>query len=153
MTDVMLGIKSGEGKFEVPVIVHRAIMGSFERMIAILTEHFAGKWPLWLSPKQIMVVPISETSYEYAQEIKAAFHKGGFYVEADMRDMTMQKKVRDGQLAQFNYILVVGEQEKAKGTVNVRTRNNKVCGEKPIAEVLQLLSKEKDEKLLESVLL
>lgn len=148
-----LSYVNSEGKFEVPVIVHRAIMGSFERMIAILTEHFAGKWPLWLSPKQIMVVPISETSYEYAQEIKAAFHKGGFYVEADMRDMTMQKKVRDGQLAQFNYILVVGEQEKAKGTVNVRTRNNKVCGEKPIAEVLQLLSKEKDEKLLESVLL
>ena len=127
-------------------------MGSFERMIAILTEHFAGKWPLWLSPKQVMVVPISGASVDYALGIKKAFHEKKFFVECDVRDLTMQKKVRDAQINQFNYILVVGAQEQENETVNVRTRNNKVCGEKKVAEVLQLLCRERDEKLLEAVM-
>jgi threonyl-tRNA synthetase len=148
-----LRYQNNEGGYDTPVIVHRAIMGSFERMIAILTEHFAGKWPLWLSPKQVMVVPISAGSYEYAEEVKKAFHEARFFVENDTRDMTMQKKVREAQLSQFNYILVVGEQEKAKKTVNVRTRNNKVCGEKEIAEMITLLTEERDERKLESCLL
>jgi len=143
---------NSEGKDEIPVIVHRAIMGSFERMIAILTEHFAGKWPLWMSPKQVMVVPISGASIEYALSVKKAFHDAKFFVECDVRDMTMQKKVRDAQINQFNYILVVGAAEQENETVNVRTRNNKVCGEKKIAEVLELLSKERAEKLLEGIL-
>merc|ERR1712157_214286 len=107
-------------------------MGSFERMIAILTEHFAGKWPLWLSPKQVMVVPISAGSYEYAEQVKQAFHQAKFFVEADTRDLTMQKKVREAQLSQFNYILVVGE--------------------KPIADMVALLTEERDERKLEGSL-
>lgn len=147
-----LSYVKSDGQKETPVIVHRAIMGSFERMIAILTEHFAGKWPLWLSPKQVMVVPISGASVDYALGIKKAFHEKKFFVECDVRDLTMQKKVRDAQINQFNYILVVGAQEQENETVNVRTRNNKVCGEKKVAEVLQLLCRERDEKLLEAVM-
>lgn len=147
-----LSYVNDKGELVPPVIVHRAIMGSFERMIAILTEHFAGKWPLWLSPKQVMVIPISEASYEYVMEIKSIFHKAGFFVECDTQDKTMQKKVRDAQLAQFNYILVAGEQEQKNKTINVRTRANKVCGEKSVAEVLEILGKERDERSLEGLM-
>jgi threonyl-tRNA synthetase len=74
--------------------VHRAILGSVERMFAILTEHFAGKWPFWLSPRQVMVVPISEQAYGYAGEVRAALRKEHIHVDADVTDRKMQKKVR-----------------------------------------------------------
>jgi threonyl-tRNA synthetase len=77
-------------------------------MFAILTEHYAGKWPLWLSPRQVMVVPISESSYEYGLEVRAACRAAGLHVDLDMNDRKMQKKVREAQLAQYNYILVSG---------------------------------------------
>jgi len=147
-----LSYVNAENKEEIPVIVHRAIMGSFERMMAILTEHFAGKWPFWLSPKQIMVVPISGSANEYAEEVRCTFRAAKFHVESDLRDMTMQKKVRDAQLSQFNYILVVGEKEKEQKTVNVRTRANKVLGEKKAEELIALLEEERQTKALESLL-
>jgi threonyl-tRNA synthetase len=77
-----------------PVIVHRAILGSVERMYAILTEHYAQKWPLWLSPRQIMVVPISEASHAYASDVRRQLRAAHFHVELDKRDQKMQKKVR-----------------------------------------------------------
>ena len=129
-----------------PVIVHRAILGSVERMFAILTEHFAGKWPFWLSPRQVMVVPISEISSEYAKEVRKEIRKEGFHVEVDLMDKKMQKKVREAQLAQFNYILVVGEQEKEARTVNVRTRDNKVHGMHSLASVIEVMKREREEK-------
>lgn len=76
-----------------PVIVHRAILGSVERMFAILTEHFAQKWPLWLSPRQVMVVPISSGAYDYAQAVRKRLRAAKFHVEVDLRDQKMQKKV------------------------------------------------------------
>ena len=76
-----------------PVIVHRAILGSVERMFAILTEHFAQKWPLWLSPRQVMVVTISSGAYEYAQSVRKRLRAARFHVEVDLRDQKMQKKV------------------------------------------------------------
>jgi threonyl-tRNA synthetase len=84
---------TGEAAIEKPVIVHRAILGSVERMFAILTEHFAGKWPFWLSPRQVMVVPISEQAYGYAAEVRAALRKAQIHVDADVTDRKMQKKV------------------------------------------------------------
>jgi threonyl-tRNA synthetase len=76
-----------------PVIVHRAILGSVERMYAILCEHYAQKWPLWLSPRQAMVVPISAGAYEYAEDVRKQLRAVKFHVEADLRDQKMQKKV------------------------------------------------------------
>lgn len=131
-----------------PVIVHRAVYGSMERMIAILTEHFAGKFPLWMSPRQVMVIPISEKSREYAEEVRVAIRKAGFFVEADVRDAKMQKKVRDAQLAHWNYILVVGEEEAKNTTVNVRTRDNVVHGEHTLANLLRVLQLERAERSL-----
>jgi len=131
-----------------PIIIHRAILGSVERMFAILTEHFAGKWPYWLSPKQVMIVPISEASKDYAWEVKRQLRKAGHHVEVDDSDRKMQKKVREAQLEQCNYILVVGESEKANSTVNVRTRDNKVHGEHTITSLIEVLNRERDSRSL-----
>ncbi|XP_053859066.1 threonine--tRNA ligase 1, cytoplasmic [Vidua macroura] len=123
-----------------PVIIHRAILGSVERMIAILTENYGGKWPLWLSPQQIMVVPVGPACDEYAQKVRQHFHDAGFMADVDVDPgCTLNKKIRNAQLAQYNFILVVGEKEKASGTVNIRTRDNKVHGEKTIADTVERL--------------
>lgn len=87
-------ISEHESKPERPVIVHRAILGSVERMFAILTEHYAANYPLWLSPKQVMIVPISQKSIEYSQTVRKAIRAAGFHVEVDTSDRKMQKKVR-----------------------------------------------------------
>ncbi|KAJ7543976.1 hypothetical protein O6H91_09G060700 [Diphasiastrum complanatum] len=125
-----------EAKRERPVIIHRAILGSVERMFAILLEHYGGKWPFWLSPRQAIVCPVSEKFTEYAIQVRDEVHKAGFYIEADTTDRKLQKKIREAQLAQFNYILVVGEEEASSGKVNVRTRDNVVHGVKTLPELL-----------------
>ncbi|NWQ81394.1 SYTC protein, partial [Columbina picui] len=123
-----------------PVIIHRAILGSVERMIAILTENYGGKWPLWLSPQQVMVVPVGPTCDEYAQKVRQHFHDAGLMADVDVDPgCTLNKKIRNAQLAQYNFILVVGEKEKASGTVNIRTRDNKVHGERTIEDTVKRL--------------
>ncbi|NP_001005932.1 threonine--tRNA ligase 1, cytoplasmic isoform 2 [Danio rerio] len=123
-----------------PVIIHRAILGSVERMIAILTENYGGKWPLWLSPRQVMVVPIGPTCDEYAQRVQKEFHKVGLMTDVDLDPgCTLNKKIRNAQLAQYNFILVVGEKEKSSDTVNVRTRDNKVHGERSLTDCMERL--------------
>lgn len=134
-----------------PVIVHRAILGSVERMFAILTEHYAGKWPLWLSPRQVMVVPISAASLPYARRVRATLRAARFYADVDATDKKMQKKVREAQVAQYNYILVVGADEEAAATVNVRTRDNKVFGQRALNDVVALMTRERGERSLESL--
>lgn len=127
--------ESGEKKR--PVIIHRAILGSVERQIAILTENYAGKWPFWLSPRQVMVVPVGPAYDEYAATVQHQLHNAGFMAEADLDDGdTMNKKIRNAQLAQFNFILVVGEKERSGNTVNVRTRDNIVHGELNVADLI-----------------
>jgi threonyl-tRNA synthetase len=116
-----------EGKqFSRPIIVHRAMLGSVERMFAVLCEHWAGKWPLWLSPRQAMVIPIHKDFGDYADGIRQKLHDAGFYADVDLSKATFQKKVRNAQIAQYNLQLVVGASEVENGTVNIRTRENKV---------------------------
>ncbi|XP_029916562.1 threonine--tRNA ligase 1, cytoplasmic [Myripristis murdjan] len=123
-----------------PVIIHRAILGSVERMIAILTENYGGKWPLWLSPRQVMVVPVGPTCDDYAQKVQQEFHNNGFMTDVDVDPgCTLNKKIRNAQLAQYNFILVVGEKEKTSDTVNVRTRDNKVHGECSVKDCIERL--------------
>ncbi|XP_021064467.1 threonine--tRNA ligase, cytoplasmic [Mus pahari] len=130
-----------------PVIVHRAILGSVERMIAILTENYGGKWPFWLSPRQVMVVPVGPTCDEYAQKVRQQFHDARFMADTDLDPgCTLNKKIRNAQLAQYNFILVVGEKEKASGTVNIRTRDNKVHGERTVEETVERLQQLKQSR-------
>lgn len=130
---------SGEGdEKKRPVIVHRAILGSVERMIAILIEHFGGKWPFWLNPRQAIVIPVSQKFDEYAQKVRDELYANDFRVDTALDPgETLNKKVRNSQLAQYNFILVVGDKEQSSGTVNVRTRDNKVHGEKSVENLLE----------------
>uniref|UniRef100_A0A6M2DWL6 threonine--tRNA ligase n=1 Tax=Xenopsylla cheopis TaxID=163159 RepID=A0A6M2DWL6_XENCH len=137
-----LSYVSETGDKKRPVIIHRAILGSVERMIAILTESYAGKWPFWLSPRQVMVIPVGPNFDEYAKQIKDQIYSAGFMAEVDTdAGDTMNKKIRNAQLAQFNFILIVGEKEKSSGTVNVRTRDNVIHGELTVEELITNLKK------------
>jgi len=87
-----------------PVMIHRAILGSVERMIAILTENYAGKWPFWLSPRQISIVPVAPSYYDYARQVAVEFTEAGFFVDVDDSGDTMNKKIRNGQIENYNFI-------------------------------------------------
>jgi len=118
-----------DNKEETPVMIHRAILGSLERCVAILTESFGGKWPLWLSPRQVKVVPIGKDHMEYAREVANKFYAAGLEAEADadVAD-TFNKRIRNAQIEQWNFILVVGSKEKDDATVAVRTRDTQQHG-------------------------
>ncbi|OMO89904.1 hypothetical protein COLO4_19527 [Corchorus olitorius] len=131
-----------EAKRERPVMIHRAILGSVERMFAILLEHYKGKWPFWLSPRQAIVCPVSEKSQDYARKVQEWIHDAGYHVDIDLTDRKIQKKVREAQLAQFNYILVVGEEESKTNAVSVRVRDLGDHSSMSIEGLLQLFKDE-----------
>ncbi len=135
-----------DNTLKTPVMIHRAILGTLERFIGVMTEHFAGKFPLWLSPVQVRVIPVAEPFVDYARSIGAKYQKGGIRVEVDESQETLNKKIRNAELDKINYILVVGGKEKENNTVNVRTRDNKVEGEKKTDEFLDRLKNEIAEK-------
>lgn len=142
---------ANDGTEKRPVIIHRAVLGSVERMIAILTESYAGKWPFWLSPRQAIVIPVGPKFNSYAETVRQRLHDAGFMAEVDTDDSdTMNKKIRNAQLSQFNFILVVGEKEQSNDTVNVRTRDNLVHGERSVVEVLQRFAELKEKKTINS---
>ncbi|CAF2400450.1 unnamed protein product [Rotaria sp. Silwood2] len=127
-----------QGELQTPVIIHRAILGSIERMMAVLTESFGGKWPFWLSPRQMAIVPVFPSLDSYAQEIQKKLWLAGFQVDCDLDPgTTLNKKIRQNQLSQYNFIGVVGQTEQANGTINIRTRDNKQHGEFSIDEVIK----------------
>jgi threonyl-tRNA synthetase len=143
------GGEGGTAAFERPVLIHRAVLGSVERMFAILTEHYAGKWPFFLSPRQAMVVPVSKAHTDYAQKVARRIKKAGFYVDIDLTYRTLNKMVREAQLAQYNYILVVGTQEETDGTASVRTRDNAQHGAKTIEDLIIEFHRMDDEHVLD----
>jgi len=105
-----------------PVMIHRAILGSVERMIAILTEHTAGRWPFWLSPRQLIVIPVAAPYFAYAQKLSDEANAAGLYCDVDLSDSTLPKKIRNAEIQQYNFVLVVGADEESTGAVNVRNR-------------------------------
>uniref|UniRef100_A0A674MIE5 threonine--tRNA ligase n=1 Tax=Takifugu rubripes TaxID=31033 RepID=A0A674MIE5_TAKRU len=133
-----------DGQLHRPVMIHRAVLGSLERMIAILAENFGGKWPLWLSPAQVMVIPVGGDSEPYGKQV-SGFRHAGFMVDMNSdQSATLNKKIRSAQLSQYNYIFVVGEKESKSGTVNVRSRGGKQLGQRPSEEVLTSLTQLRD---------
>jgi threonyl-tRNA synthetase len=134
-----LEYEAGSGVSTKPVIIHRAILGSVERFTAILIEHTGGKWPFWISPRQVLVATVSDKFNDYAEEVRQAIHDAGYYVDADFSDRTIPKKVREAQVAQYNYILVIGQEEVNAKTVNVRTRDNVVHGVRTVPQLLDEL--------------
>ncbi|KAK3790528.1 hypothetical protein RRG08_060576 [Elysia crispata] len=136
---------------ERPVIVHRAVLGSVERMMAILCENFGGKWPFWLSPRQSIVITVAPAFDSYAHEVMQKIRAAGFLCEHDMdQGTTMNKKIRNAQLAQYNFIFVVGENEVNNHTANVRTRDNKIHGEHSIDHIIERFQELKNTKALDA---
>jgi threonyl-tRNA synthetase len=105
-----------------PVVIHRAIYGSFERFMALLIEHFAGAWPLWLAPIQAVVLPIADRHADYARGVRDQLVAAGLRVELDERVEKIGYKIREAQLQKVPYMLVIGDREVAEGTVSVRAR-------------------------------
>lgn len=143
---------TSEGKEERPILLHRAIMGSLERFMGSLIEFYAGKFPLWLSPSQIAIVIVADRHKEYAEGLKAKMIERGFEVFLDDSSESLSKKIREAQLAQYNYILTIGDKEVENKTVNIRTRDNEVHGEMALEPFLALLTDEIETKKLTSAL-
>ena len=131
-----------DGKKHFPVMIHRAVLGSFERFIGILIENYAGKLPLWLAPIQIMIAPIISDANDYADTVKKEFVNNGFRVEIDKRNEKISYKVREHSLSKIPYILALGKKEIADNTVNVRKIGSKDTNTMKIKDFLNKLKTE-----------
>jgi threonyl-tRNA synthetase len=125
-----------------PVMLHRAIVGSMERFIGILLEHYAGALPLWLAPVQAVVLNISEHQAEYAREVADGLRLAGFRVDADLRNEKITYKIREHSLQKLPYQLIVGDKERAAGKVAVRTRGGEDLGQVSLPVFVERLTRE-----------
>lgn len=132
-----------------PIMIHRVVFGSIERFIGILTEHFAGAFPAWLSPVQVKVLPISERHHGYASQVEEALTKAGFRVEADMRSEKIGYKIREAQLQKIPYMLVVGDKEAESGEISVRGRKAGDLGSMTVEAFIEKLREEVDSKAMQ----
>ncbi|MGE4055294.1 MAG: threonine--tRNA ligase [Vicinamibacterales bacterium] len=130
-----------------PVVIHRAIFGSFERFIAMLVEHYAGAFPLWLAPVQAVVLPIADRHVEYAEQVRSRLAEAGLRVEVDARQEKVSYKIREAQLQKVPYMLVVGDRESAEGTVAVRARAGGDLGASPVAAFIERARSEIQQKV------
>jgi threonyl-tRNA synthetase len=130
-----------------PVMIHRALLGSFERFIGILIEHYAGEFPLWLAPVQAIVLPIADRHLEAAQEVAERLREGAVRAEVDERTESVGRKIRDAELRKVPYMLVVGDREVEAGAVSVRRHGQGDDGVVPLGDVVTLLSQEARERL------
>ncbi len=137
-----LTYEGADGGKHAPVMIHRAIFGSVERFFGVLIEHLAGRFPLWLSPEQARILPIADRHNGYAQIVLGKLRAAGIRATLDDRKLTTNKKVREGELDKVNYLLVIGDREVESRTVNVRTRDNAVLGEKDADAFAQELAEE-----------
>lgn len=137
--------KNGEKK--TPILVHRAIFGSFERFIGILTEHYAGAFPLWLSPVQVKILSLSENEIEYANDIKKKLEKAGFRVEVDSSDEKIGYKIRQAQLEKLPYMIILGKNEVENNNISIRARNGEKIDGILLDEFISKLNKEVEEVL------
>ncbi|HIG60315.1 MAG TPA: threonine--tRNA ligase [Gammaproteobacteria bacterium] len=129
-----------DGSRQVPVMLHRAILGSFERFIGILIEHYEGAFPFWLSPEQAVVINITDSQAEYAQEVTKFLQNNGFRVNCDLRNEKIGFKIRGHSIQRVPYILVVGDKEKESRTVAVRTRDGEDLGSITLDQVNSLFT-------------
>jgi threonyl-tRNA synthetase len=125
-----------------PVMIHRAPFGSLERFIAVLIEHCAGKFPLWLAPTQVKILPISDKSQAYAEKVAEALKKADIRAEIDERSEKIGKKIREAELAKIPYMLVLGEKEASDEVVAVRRQSKGDLGTMPVADFIKVVTEE-----------
>ncbi|PJA02538.1 threonine--tRNA ligase, partial [bacterium (Candidatus Gribaldobacteria) CG_4_10_14_0_2_um_filter_36_18] len=123
-----------KGKKQRPVMIHRALLGSIERFLGVLLEHYAGALPVWLSPVQVLVIPVGSSHRKYAQEVAEKLKSEGLRVEAKVEAETVSKKIREGEIQKIPYILVVGDKEMKKKNVRVRERGKGDLGQTPLTK-------------------
>jgi threonyl-tRNA synthetase len=132
-------------------MIHRAPLGSMERFVGVLIEHFAGAFPLWLAPEQARVLTVSEKSEGYGREVERQFKEAEFRVTGDYRGHKLGAKIREAQLGLIPYMLVVGEKDAAEGTVTVRDRIDGDLGAMPLAAAIAKIQAEVDAKTVRQV--
>ena len=130
------------GERQRPVMLHRALLGSVERFMGILIEHFAGKFPLWLSPVQVEVIPVSDKFKDYAQKVADKLHAEGLRVHLDGRTEKVGYKIREAQVKKINYMLVIGEKEETSGKLSVRKRSGEEVQDVDVDEFIESLKEE-----------
>ncbi|MBU1867499.1 MAG: threonine--tRNA ligase, partial [Candidatus Margulisbacteria bacterium] len=123
-----------DGKQQTPVMVHRAILGSLERFIGALIEHYGGAFPFWLAPTQVSILPVSDRHNDYSEKVAAQLREIGVRVEVDARRETIGAKIRNAQLAKVPYMLILGDKEEQAGTVAIRSREKGELGVKTIQD-------------------
>ena len=131
-----------EGNKKTPIMIHRAIFGSFDRFIGIITEHFAGAFPTWLAPVQVKILPISDSHKEYALKIKEELGNADIRVEIDEREEKIGYKIREAQLQKIPYMLIIGDKEIEAGAVGVRSRKDGDIGQMPTKEFIEKIKEE-----------
>jgi len=139
-----------DGTSKRPIMIHRALFGSLERFYGILVEHFGGKFPLWISPRAVRIIPVADRHNEYAEKIMKTIKKHGITCDTDCSNESVSKKVRNAQLLKINYMLTVGDTEVNDNTISLRTRDNKVHGQLEIDDFLKKILEEKTSKSLTS---
>lgn len=137
-----------DGKEKRPVMLHRAIVGSPERFLMVLIEHFGGAFPTWLTPVQVKILPITEKHLDYARTVLDSLKKEGIRAELDDRNERLQAKIRDAQMEKVAYMLILGDREAEAGKVAIRKRNGEDLGSKDLEEFTKVLKKEIEEKSL-----
>jgi threonyl-tRNA synthetase len=131
-----------DGSRQVPVMLHRAILGSLERFIGILIEEHAGSLPLWLAPVQVMILSITDAQADYVQKLEKSLQNQGFRVESDLRNEKIGYKIREHTMQRIPYLLVIGQREAQDGTVAVRTREGEDKGTYSVEDFVDLLTRE-----------
>lgn len=137
-----LAYVDNEGKEEQPIMLHRVLLGSLERFIGALIEHYNGDFPLWLAPVQTLIIPISPSVYGYGAKVKIALEDAGLRVEIDNRNETLDKRIRNAELSKIPYSLVLGEREAAAGTVAVRKKGKGNIGVMALADFIKQVKEE-----------
>ena len=137
-----------DGQKHRPIMIHRVVFGSIERFIGILIEHFAGKFPVWLAPEQVKVLPVTDRAAEYAQQIVKEMNEMGLRASADLRKEKIGRKILDAEVEKVPYKLIVGDKEVEDGTVSVRRRGEGDIGAMAKADFFALVKKENDEKTI-----
>ena len=138
-----------DGQKHRPVMIHRVVLGSIERFIGVITEHFAGAFPAWLAPVQVKILPVTDRALDYAKDLSDALDGQGFRVEVDDRNEKIGKKIREATLEKVPYMIVVGDRDMENKTVSVRTRAGEDLGAMSLEDFTAKLKEVVDSKVIQ----
>ncbi|MGH3508411.1 MAG: His/Gly/Thr/Pro-type tRNA ligase C-terminal domain-containing protein, partial [Nocardioidaceae bacterium] len=142
-----LEYQAADGSRQQPVMIHSAKFGSIERFLGVLTEHYAGAFPPWLAPVQVVAIPIAERHDEYLRGVAAELTRAGLRVEVDQSDDRMQKKIRNAQLQKVPFMLIAGDQDVEAGAVSFRYRDGRQDNGVPVAEAIKRIASAVEERI------